>query len=81
MPEVVFKRQLGGCCSVCNPAALADVEVTVVVAQSPIASHHRRVQLCQRCASAFAEAHATRGRAPTVELHPEVWEFSRGPRT
>jgi hypothetical protein len=74
MKPVFFTKRKLGCCTVCNPVSLADLECDVIAVNSPVVS--RPLQLCHACIGAFVRS-ARGARRVTVSLHQEVQDFAR----
>jgi hypothetical protein len=73
MKPVFLTRKKDGCCSVCNPVRLADVECNVVEVTSPLTS--RKFALCVPCITALHRS-ARGERRVTITLHDEVQDFA-----
>lgn len=70
MTAVQFERTSDGCCSICNPVALADLEtecVKVYRADSP----DRGIFVCRRCIQAMRRS-MDMGGLQAVPVDPEV---------
>lgn len=69
---LTFKHTDDGCCQLCNPASLADLETTCVLVELG----SRRTWVCHACIDALGGVAATR-RKRTRPIHKELVEFAR----